>query len=220
MSVSEAAARLGVTEDAVRKRIAGGGLPARRQGREWRLEASAVERAVRIRAPRGRRLSPPTAWVILLLASATSRRPLCRGTTAWCAAAPQRGSIGIRSSLALRGWARARRPRSSMSHASELARLRDRSDTLATGISVGELVGLTSSPSSVEIYAPRASRETLLDEHALDAGAGAVRVRWVHETAWPLISGRARAPDVAVLLDLLEHEDPRARREATLALGG
>jgi hypothetical protein len=70
--------------------------------------------------------------------------------------------------------------------------------------------------SAVEIYAPAARREALMREHALEPGHGPVRIRWVRDQIWPLLDRDrdGRAPRAAVLLDLLEHDDPRARREA------
>jgi hypothetical protein len=42
----------------------------------------------------------------------------------------------------------------------------------------------------------------------------------VDDDVWPLLDedGDGRAPRVAVLIDLLEHDDPRARRQAATAL--
>jgi hypothetical protein len=81
-------------------------------------------------------------------------------------------------------------------------------------------VGLVGDGSAVEIYAPAARREELIDEHVLEPGPGPVRIRWVRDEIWPLLDRDhdGRAPRAAVLLDLLEHDDPRARREAARAL--
>jgi Transcriptional regulator, AbiEi antitoxin, Type IV TA system len=105
-------------------------------------------------------------------------------------------------------------------HASELARIVDRPDVLTTGISAADTVGLLGGSSAVEIYAPAAHREALIDEHALEPGPGPVRIRWVRDEIWPLLDqgDDRRAPRAAVLVDLLEHDDPRARREAARAL--
>jgi hypothetical protein len=56
-----------------------------------------------------------------------------------------------------------------------------------------------------------------------DGGAvsgGPVRIRWVTDELWPHLyqDGERRAPRTAILLDLLESENPRARREAARAL--
>jgi hypothetical protein len=64
-------------------------------------------------------------------------------------------------------------------------------------------------------------RAQMLSEHALTpAGDGPIRIRWVSDELWPLVhrDDARRAPRAAVLLDLLESDDPRARRESARAL--
>jgi hypothetical protein len=55
---------------------------------------------------------------------------------------------------------------------------------------------------------------------ALSAEMAGVRVRWVPDALWPLLvaADGHRAPRAAGLVDLLESDDPRARREAARAL--
>jgi hypothetical protein len=105
-------------------------------------------------------------------------------------------------------------------HPSELARILDRRDVLKTGISAADEVDLVGGDSAAEVYAPADRRGALIDEHVLESGPGPVRIRWVNDDVWPLLDedGDGRAPRVAVLLDLLEHDDPRARRQAARAL--
>jgi excisionase family DNA binding protein len=220
MSVQEAAAQLGVSADAVRKRIAAGHLPAQRRGREWWLDARAVDRMARQRPGQGRPLSPEMAWAILLLAS---------GDDAAAARAVHNARYWSRLHAWLRshslaehsGRLRARAEAEEFdAHSSELARILDRPDVLTTGISAADAVGLVGGGSAVEIYAPAARRQELIDEHVLEPGPGPVRIRWVRDEIWPLLDRdhKGRAPRAAVLLDLLEHDDPRARREAARAL--
>lgn len=106
-------------------------------------------------------------------------------------------------------------------HPSELGRVLHRADVLATGISVGEAVGLLGPASAVEVYAPVSHRRAIVDEHALSPAAGPVCIRWVLDEMWPVLTraGDRTAPRAAILLDLLESDEPRARREAALALG-
>jgi hypothetical protein len=103
-------------------------------------------------------------------------------------------------------------------HPSELPRILDRPDVMATGVSAAELVGLAGQASSVEVYAPASHRDAIVDQHALMPGEGPVHVRWVPDEAWALIVGDSGAPRAAVLVDLLESDEPRARREAGRAL--
>jgi excisionase family DNA binding protein len=220
MSVREAAAQLGVSADAVRKRIAAGRLPAQRRGREWWLDARAVDRIARERGGQGRPLSPRMAWGILLLAS---------GDEAAAAAAVPNARSWSRlhewlASHSLAANASRLRNRARVedfdAHPSEVLRLVARDDVLRTGISAADDVGLVGGGSAAEVYAPASRREGLIKEHVLENGPGPVRIRWVNDDVWPLLDedGDGRAPRVAVLLDLLDDDDPRARREAATAL--
>lgn len=47
IGVPEAAEILGVTPQAVRQRLASGSIPARREGRDWRIQRAAVEQLAR-----------------------------------------------------------------------------------------------------------------------------------------------------------------------------
>ncbi len=168
----------------------------------------------------GRPLSPEMAWAVLLLASGHD-------------AAAQLASGRDRYWSRVRAWLRdhplpehAPRLRARAEeeefdiHPSELKRILGRPNVLATGVSVGDAVGLVDPASAVEMYAPIGRRHAIVDEHALTAGAGPVRIRWVPDGVWPLLDrdGDRRAPRAAVLLDLLEGDEPRARREAARAL--
>jgi hypothetical protein len=106
-------------------------------------------------------------------------------------------------------------------HPSELRRLLERPDVLPTGVSAADVVGLLGKGSGVEAYAPAGHRAAILEEHALTPAAGGpVRIRWVTDELWPHLyqDGERRVPRTAILLDLLESENPRARREAARAL--
>lgn len=220
LSVREAAERLGVGPAAVRQQIASGRLPAIKRGRDWWLDERAVQRMVGQRVEGGRPLSPAMAWAVLLLASghesaaesAAGRDRYWSRTRVWLRDHPvaQHGS---------RLRARAHSEEFD-AHPSELARLLDRPDVLVTGVSAGDVVGLVGLASSVEVYAPAGRRAAIVEEHALMTRPGPVRVRWVPDELWPLLVGDAdgRAPRAAVLLDLLESDDPRARRQAATAL--
>jgi excisionase family DNA binding protein len=219
MSVEEAAERLGVSPRAVRLRIAGGGLPAIRLGRDWRVDERDVARLARRQSRAGRPLSPAMAWAVLLLASGDAPgSDRLAGVPRYHARARQwlREHPLAEHADALRE--RARREVFE-AHPSELSRLRARPDVLLTGASVADLVGLVGEAQAVDLYAPSADRDAIVDEHALMTGAGDVTVRWVPDEVWAaleLIGGTA--PRAAVLIDLLDSEDPRARREAARGL--
>jgi hypothetical protein len=105
-------------------------------------------------------------------------------------------------------------------HPSERRRILTRSDVLPTGISAGKAAGLVGQGDGIEVYAPTGRRLAMVAEHDLDPGCGAVHVRWVPDALWRLLVGaeRRQAPRAAVFVDLLESDDPRARREAVRAL--
>ena len=102
-------------------------------------------------------------------------------------------------------------------HPSELERVVKRGDVMRTGISAAEVVGIHGGARDLEIYAPAGRRSAIVDEHALQPGHGPVLLRWIPGDLWSALQ-RDVAPHAAILVDLLEHEDPRARREAERAL--
>jgi hypothetical protein len=155
------------------------------------------------------------AWSVLLLASGSSDSELWRHdrhrarARDWLIA----NSLGDHT-----GSLRARARRESFdAHPSELARILLRADTMRTGVSAGELVGLHGGRDGAEAYAPAGAREQIVAEHVLRPGDGPVLIRWVADDLWPAIAADT-APRAAAAVDLLESEDPRARRQAAQAL--
>jgi excisionase family DNA binding protein len=219
LSVEEAAERLGVSPRAVRLRIAGGALRAVRLGRDWRVDERELARLARQQSRAGRPLSPAMAWAVLLLASGDEpRADRLAGLPRYQGRARQwlreHGLAEHADSLR----ERARRELFE-AHPSELPRLRERAGVLLTGASLAELVGLVGEAEAVELYAPAAERDAIVDEHALVAGSGQVTVRWVPDEVWARLDFASQgAPRAAVLVDLLESDEPRARREAARAL--
>jgi hypothetical protein len=199
---------------------ASGRLPAVKRGRDWWLDAHAVERMRRQRPGGGRPLSPAMAWAVVLLASGdeAAAREVAGRDRYW-----SRARAWLRDhpldEHAARLRARAQIEQLD-AHPSELKHILRRPDVIVTGASAAEAIGLVGSASGVEVYAPASQRAALVDEHALVPGHGPVRVRWVPKELWPhLLGDRDRqAPRVAILLDLLESDEPRARREAARAL--
>jgi len=161
------------------------------------------------------------AWAIILLASGDGER-------AKRLAARERYPSRMRAWLEahpLREYGSQLRSRAEgedfAAHPAELKRLLERPDVLATGMSAGDIVGLVGKGPGVEAYAPAGHRAAILREHALTPVAGGpVRIRWVTDELWPHLyqDAERRAPRAAILLDLLESENPRARREAARAL--
>jgi len=220
ISVREAAERLGVSPAAVRQQIAYQRLPAVKRGPGWWLDTRAVERLARQPLGRGRPLSPEMAWAVLLLASGDAEaaaRAAGRDRYRSRADAWLRDHELVEHAARLRARAL---PEEFDAHPSELSRILKRPEVLCTGISAGGILGLIGGPEAAEGYAPATCRNYIVDEHALHAGAGPVRLRWIRDDLWTLLTSRDRrvAPRAAVIVDLLEHDDPRARREAARAL--
>lgn len=220
LSVRETAELLGVTPIAVRRRIDAGSLPARKYGRQWLLDRADVERSARQGSKAGRVMSAPMAWSVLLLASGEPEQAAVLAgrdryrsrVQAWL----NQHSL-VKDAQSLRGRAVSE---SFDVHPSELGRLVARDDVLSTGASSGQIAGLIGGPEIAECYAPARSRPKLISEHGMEPGNGAALIRWVPDDVWDLLlsPGRDAAPRAAVLLDLLESDDPRARREAARAL--
>jgi excisionase family DNA binding protein len=221
LNVAEAAERLGLSREAVQKLVATGRLPARMSAGAWWIDATAVERRLRERPGAGRPLSSAVAWLVLLLASdepeTAAWRPLIRHRHSRARARDwlQANSLAA-DAAALRNRAK-REPLDG--HPAELRKLLARPDAFATGISAASAIGLHGGREEAEFYGPLSAREALLHEHALVPSAGgSVLARWVLDELWPAIRSVERTPRAAVLVDLLEHDDPRARREAAAAL--
>jgi hypothetical protein len=207
-----------MSERMVTQLASSGALEAVKRGNVWWIDADAVARRARERRSAGRPLSPPVAWAVIMLAS---DRP------GWEALGrhgnqPRRAREWLNSHAladnAFRLESRARREVFA-AHPSELPRLMTRPDVMRTGISAAADIGLHGGRDEAELYAPEDRRGNIVAEHGMQPRPGPVLVRWVPTEIWPHVEGDA-APRVAVLLDLLEHDDPRARREARRALGG
>jgi excisionase family DNA binding protein len=218
MTVAEAAEALDLDPRTVRWLVASGDLPAVKRGRTWWIDRGSVYQRRRQPRVRGRRLSPRAAWAVLLHAAgvhdisalaAHAHSP--SRTRNWLARHPLPGSA-----VRLRGRARSER---FDAHPSELKRVLADDDVMLTGISASQFAGVHGGADAVEGYAPVAARDRLVADHGLVPGGGPVLLRWVDDDLWPHVREPV-APRVVVLVDLLEHDDPRARREAERLLSG
>jgi excisionase family DNA binding protein len=215
LTVSDAAEILGVDERAVRFLVSSGQLRGIKRGSSWWLDRRSVEQRLRQDPGRGRPLSPAMAWTILLLASGEAQ-----ALPRLAAHQPSRARhwLATHSLLdeATRFRARARREAFDV-HPSELQRVAARDDVIRTGISAADVVGVHGGPRELELYAPKHTRDAIIAEHAVEPGEGPLLLRWVPDEIWPVLHGDV-APRAAVLVDLLEHDDPRVRRQAAEAL--
>ena len=229
ITVAAAAARLNLTTVAVRKLLARRALVGTRVGRDWAVEAASVERRLRLSPPAGRPLAQAMCWTIILELSGStpaSSVPMWRANNR----ARARRWLGEHPLPAHAASLRQRaQPERFRAHPSQLSRLLAHEHLLPTGLSAGQTVGLAgASGEQAELYAPVGARDGLVRRHGLFEGAGNVLIRWVNADLWdgmadnlgPANTRRDQpepAPRIAVLLDLLESDDPRARREARAA---
>jgi excisionase family DNA binding protein len=221
VTLEEAAARLGLSRVRVQKLVESGRLPASRRAGAWWIDARALERRRRDPPGRGRPLSSAAAWLVLLLASDEPETPEWRSLlTHGHMLGRARRWLDAHSLVENSSALRARAEREQLDgHPSEFPLILAQEHVRATGISAASSIGLSGGPEEVEFYAPLSMRAVLLDDHALGPAAnGAVVARWVPDAVWPAVAAGQRAPGAAVLVDLLEHDDPRARREAAAAL--
>ncbi len=216
VTVAEAASRLGVTADAVRRLIRAKELAAERIGRSYLLRVDDVERRVDLAPASGRRLTPAHAWGLLALAAGDPAPPWLDRVTRYRLRRllDERGLAGLRSRLT----ARARRL-NYRAHPSQLARLRSDPAVMLAGASaasqlkLGPLAG-----EMVDVYVDELELENVVNRHHLRASRDpnvVLRVvpRFTDRWARPHI-----APVSAVVLDLLDDPDPRTREAAEQAL--
>jgi hypothetical protein len=112
-------------------------------------------------------------------------------------------------------WFRARARREAFDlHPSERQRVAARDDITRTGISAADVVGVHGGSRQLELYAPTHLRYAVIAEHALQPGDSPLLMRWVPDELWPMARAGV-APRAAVLVDRLEHDDPRVKQEAT-----
>lgn len=214
ISVREAADALGISPAAVRHKITSGSLAAIKQGRDWRLDERVVLGLARQPTRAGRPLSPEMAWAVLLYASgnpaAAARmfdHPRYRARAqSWLRDHPL-------PEHAARLRSRARSERFNI-HPAEVPRLLERENVTRSGLSVPGALGLVGGSEAVEAYAPESAREDIVDDHALQPGDGSVLLRWVPGSVWARLPHTQSVPLAVVLVDLLDSDDPRVRREA------
>jgi hypothetical protein len=210
--VSDAAQRLGVSEQRVRALISAGAIEAEKVAGSWWIPAQSLAHiAATDRGRGGRPLSPHSAWVLLLTASAepvewSSPRMRWRVSIAL----RERGLSGAFGKLGNRAERHAL-----VAHPAELPRLRDSRELMLSGVSASAAYRLgLHGGEEVEAYVAAGAIEHLAARHALARrGESNVVLRSVSEDLWTVLH-RPVAPVAAVLADLAEHSDPRARRVA------
>jgi hypothetical protein len=209
LPVSDAARRLGLSEQRVRAMISVGAIDAQKAGGAWWISAESLARAVALSRRAGRPFSPQSAWSLLLLASGEP--------VAW--ASPRvrgRASVALKENGLAESFGKLgnRAVRHAFQvHPAELSRLAGREELMLSGVSAaGDYQLGLQGGNEVEAYVATDTIEHVAQQHGLARG-GEVNVvlRAIPEDMWPVLH-RPVAPLAAVLADLAEHADPRARR--------
>ncbi|GAA0634469.1 hypothetical protein GCM10009547_43130 [Sporichthya brevicatena] len=203
VSVSEAAARLGVSERRVRERIAAGDLPARRIGRAWLVDAAHLGRAPRVGRPMSRRV----AWAFLDLLDGGAgdgvsqpEQSRLRKKRALLLEAPDPAAL-------LRSWlpARAEVRRYSVA-AADLPALRDDARIALSGVS--DMRSGMAAAGVVEGYVGAGEVDDLVEDFLLsERGEPNVILHVVEEDR----AVAAPVPLAVLLADLSDHNGPRER---------
>ncbi len=231
LSVREAAAQLGISSQRVRQLINTGSLPARRSSAGWLISAGAV--ADRNGSARvGRPVSPRTAWAALCMLSSALEPDLAEPPA--CAIRDRRLRHHVRQLLSampdpaddLGRWrlllASRGRAERMWAHPGLLSRLSDDERVGVGGDRAAAHVGEGLSKVQVsDVYVAEPDVEELVADYRLRPDPdGQVRLHVVPESVPPeLIPGPAGlVHPAAAAADLLDENDPRARRLAVLQL--
>jgi excisionase family DNA binding protein len=209
LTVAEAALRLEVTANDVRRLVDAGELPAAKVGRQWLIPAEAVEHRRELGPRKGRRLSPASAWGVLFLADdkdapwlSPDARWRARGRLAQHSVADQRDRLINRG-----------RPSHYRAHPSMLSRIRQDHALMLTGVSAASALhlGLVGGSDQVDAYIDQELLEALVARYHLRRSADPnVTLRLVPKIGWAWPPAPV-APRSAVALDLLDHSEPRVR---------
>lgn len=216
LGVAEAASELGVSPRRVRQMLADGVLAGEQVGRAWVIEPGQLHRVALRRPPVGRPWSPISAWSVLALAEgdepdlspverSRARKRLAQGLE--CVA----GRLAARSD-----------PRWFYAHPGVLDRLREAPEVVRAGVSAlaEQGVGLVVED-GFEGYVRADELDGIVERFGLDGRAARpnVLLRVIEEAAWPFRRGQRAAGRAVVAVDLLESDDPRARRAGAELLG-
>lgn len=210
LTVEEAAARLGVSAQEVRRLVRTGTLPAQRIGRTLVLPDDAVDERARMPVGPGRLLSASTAWATLWELSGEHADWLDRS-------ARSRVTARLRVSDPEQVVAAARE-RADRRELRVLPAYRDRVPTaegfVASGLSAADAVGadIVAAGAAVEGYCRAGTLERLRRDLGLsDRGEPNVVVRVPRFADLPL-ADRRHMPAAVVAVDLAESSDVRTRR--------
>ena len=222
LTVSQAAERLGVTPEQVRRLIRAGKLAARTVGRTLVLDDDAVDGRARLPITAGRALAPRTAWAALWQLS---------GEDVGWLSAPDRSRLVAR----LRGYdaerlVAASRDRAERYELRVLPAYRQRvlatDGVVPSGLTAAAAVGadIVAAESADEVYCAAGTLAVLRREFGLSERGQPNLVVRVPRYEQLELTGRAHMPAAVVAVDLAESVEVRTRRAGldllTAALSG
>ncbi|MPZ54457.1 MAG: hypothetical protein GEU79_17305 [Acidimicrobiia bacterium] len=190
--------------------IADGSLNAERQGKEWAVEPRSLERNRRHPRPAGRPWKPSSVWALIALVEGYDDQlgPLDRHR------ARQRLDRSGLEELAPRLSSRAELRRF-YCHPSGLEPLANEEAFVRSGVSAAaeHNAGIIARD-VIEGYVSYADASPLIDHYGLEESTDQpnVLMRIVQDDVWPFPPSAQVAPRSVVALDLLETDEPRARR--------
>lgn len=218
LTVPEAAKRLSVVPNTVRRLITTGELPATKVGDQWLVSLEAVDHRLSVAPRHGRRMTCASAWGLLFLSDG-QKAPWLTPVTRWRMKRhlATRSLASLRAQLVDRG-----RPQSYRAHPAMLDRLRDDPALMLTGVTgASELrLGLIGGGDRVEAYVDQPELDAVIRRYHLRPSREPnviLRVVPSFGLSWP----PARvAPISAIALDLLDDPEPRAQQVGNQLLGG
>lgn len=216
LGVVEASSELGVSPRRVRQLLADGVLAGQQVGRAWVIDSEELYHVALRRQPVGRPWNPASAWSVLALADGEEPdlSPVERSR------ARKRLAQGLER-VAVRLAARAD-PQWFYAHPGVLDRLAEAPGVVRAGVSasaehgVGLVVG-----DGFESYLRAGDLDEFVERFGLDDRAARpnILLRVVGDAVWPFRPGQRTAGRAVVAVDLLESDEPRARRAGAELLG-
>jgi excisionase family DNA binding protein len=230
LTVREAAAQLGISGQRVRQLISAGFLPARRSSSGWLIRADDVAR--RDRRARGRPASPRTIWAVLCMLSSAlepaAEVPPCVVSDArlryharqMLKAMPDPADDPERWRALLASRGRAERM---WAHPGLVSRLVEDPQVSEGGDRAAARIGEGLSQTAIrDVYVAEPNAERIVESYRLRPDPeGQIMLHVVPSnvpndlTAWR----GGLVPVAAAAADLLDEDDPRARRSALRQLG-
>lgn len=218
VSVTEAAAALGLTRQRVGKLVNEGALRSHRIGNQTLVRRDDVDARLELRPAGGRRYSPLRAWALILLVDGIVPTGLDAPTVSRLRSVARRqGLWEIRARLASRAERRNLR-----AHSSDLARLAGEDDVVRTGprFAAEAGLGLVATEAPVELYVDAKTARRLERRYSLHPSDDPnVVLRVVPDKVRSWLTEPV-APRTAVALDLADERDPRSQQVAREALSG